>query len=447
MEIPVTAPLTTRALGVVDSYRTARRNILEIIPELALTLPMISGRTGPQRWHMLMQPAGIRHVLLEAVGDYPKSEATKSILRPAIGNSMFIAEGAEWRWQRRAAAPAFSRRNVEGLAPVMSRAAEAAAARIAAVPRGRAFDATSEMVAATLDVIADVTFGTSGAIDRDSVTASLDAYIDQAARVSVLDVIGMPDWVPRPGRRQAVRTLEDMQASADAAIARRAEEGRRDPPDLLDLLMAAEDPETGRAIDAETLRENLLTFIAAGHETTALTLAWALYLLTFDPEVQERAGEEAQAALGDRAATVEDLPALPYCRRVIEETLRLYPPGGFLSRTAKAADRIAGAEIRPGDTVMVPVYAVHRHRLLWEEPDAFRPDRFETRPDRFSYLPFSDGPRICIGASLAMQEAVIILSTILARFRFTAVRGRSPVPVMILTLRPEGGVWLTAEPR
>ena len=215
----------------------------------------------------------------------------------------------------------------------------------------------------------------------------------------------------------------------------------------MDLLLDAADPETGRAMTRDELRDNLLTFIVAGHETTALTLAWALYLCAFDPGVQDRAAAEAQAVLGDRAATEADLPALPLIQRIVNEALRLYPPAAFLSRTAQVADRLCGREVLPGDTVMLPIYALHRHHLLWDRPDAFDPDRFLTAPDRYAYLPFGAGPRICIGASFALHEAVIILSTLLARFRFHAIPGRNPQPRMILTLRPHGGVWLKVTPR
>ena len=190
-----------------------------------------------------------------------------------------------------------------------------------------------------------------------------------------------------------------MQAEADAAIARRTARGPGPVPDLLDRLLDAEDGETGRRMDAATLRENLLTFIVAGHETTALTLSWALYLCAYDPDVQDALRREATDTLGDRAAGAGDIGGLPLTRAVIEEALRLYPPGAFLSRTAQATDRLSAAVIRPGDTVMIPVWALHRHRRLWDAPDAFRPGRWleGPRPDRWQYLPFGDGPRICIG--------------------------------------------------
>lgn len=446
--LPVRADLPDRPMGLLESYRAARQNLLGIIPRRALHQPVLSGRTGPQRWHMLMDPPAIRRVLLEAVEDYPKSVATRAILAPAIGDSLFLAEGEEWRWQRRAAAPAFSARSVDALTPVMTRAAEAACARLAEKP-GRAADMVAEMTAAAFDVIADVTFSDGQGIDRARVVSALEAYVDEAARMSILDVIGVPASVPRPARAVAARRLEATKAEADAAIARRraAGSGGAGPGgagDLLDRLLAAEDPETGRRMETGTLRETLLTFIVAGHETTALTLSWALYLCAFDPAVQEAARCEARGALGGRPAGAEDVAALPLVRAVVEEALRLYPPGAFLSRTARKPDRLSAAVIHPGDTVMIPVWALHRHRRLWDAPDAFRPDRWlgPERPERWRYLPFGDGPRICIGMRFALQEATVILATLLSRFRFAAVPGRTPRPVTILTTRPEGGVWL-----
>jgi cytochrome P450 len=417
--LPVGAPLPDAPMGLFESYRAARRNLLEIIPRRALHQPVLSGRTGPQGWHMLMDPPAIRRVLLEAAEEYPKSVATRAVLQPAIGDSLFLAEGEHWRWQRRAAAPAFSARSIAALTPVMIRAAEAAADRLER-EIGRAANMVEHMTAATFDVIADVTFSDGSGMDREGVARALETYIDDAARMSILDVLGVPASVPRPARAFAARQLRQMHAETDAAIARRMSRGAGAMPDLLDRLLEAEDGETGRRMDAATLRETLLTFIVAGHETTALTLSWALYLCAFDQDMQEAVRKEI------RDTRISDgTDSLPLTRAVIEEALRLYPPGAVLSRTAKRADRLSAAAIRPGDTVMIPVWALHRHRRLWDAPDAFRPGRWleGERPDRWQYLPFGDGPRICIGMRFALQEATIILATLLSRFPSRPFRG------------------------
>lgn len=442
---PVRATLATRPLGILPSLKAARRNLLEILPYLAVKQPMVSGNTG-LRWHMVMDPGAIRHMLLERLEDYPKSKATKNLLKPAIGNSLFIAEGAEWRWQRRAAAPVFSHRNVTALAPIMSAAARDCCDRIDQ-QRPAAVNLLDEMVRTTFDVIADVTFSGEGAFDASAVHQAIDAYVAEAGKISILDMIGAPDWIPRPGRMFQGSAVNDMKSVADDAISARQKRGPRDVPDLLDLLLAGEDPETQRQMNLAELRDNLLTFIVAGHETTALSLAWASYLCAFDQDVQDRARAEIEAVCGD-VVEVEDVPKLPFVRAIIDEALRLYPPAGIISRTAQVDDLICGREVKAGDTVMIPIYALHRNEALWQDPDAFQPERFLDRSsiDRYAYLPFGDGSRICIGASFALQEAVIILATLLKRFRFKPVPGRDPHPVMILTTRPEGGVWLMAEP-
>lgn len=442
---PPRVKLVSEKWGILQSLRAARRNLIEIIPEIALHQPIVSGKMGVP-WHMVMDPEANRRILRDRLEDYPKSDVTKNILRPAIGDSMFVAEGAHWRWQRRAAAPVFSHRNVANLAPIMSNAAERSCARIDAQV-GRAADLFAEMVTSTFEVISDVTFSGDEAFDRDGIHSAIDAYIDGSAKVSLFDVLGLPTWIPRPGRMMSSGSMRQMKSMADGVIDSRKAKADGEVPDLLDLLMAGEDPETKRKMNTSELRDNLLTFIVAGHETTALTLSWALYLCAFDQDVQDRARAEAQSVLNGEVATEADLANLPYIRQIIDETLRLYPPAAFLSRTAQEPDELCGRPIAKGDTVMLPVYALHRSRLLWDDPDAFDPDRFAPgkKIDRFAYLPFGDGPRICIGMSFAVQEAVIILATILSRFKFTRVEGKDPYPTLIVTLRPEGGVWLNVE--
>jgi cytochrome P450 len=436
--LPVRPALPPEPRSLLSSWSVSQRNLLELIPERALHEPILSSDGGP-RWHMVMAPEAIRRILQTRVEDYPKSGLARSVLRPAIGDSMLVAEGESWRRQRRAAAPAFQPRHVSGLGPVMTGAAERAAARLEDQV-GRAADLLEEMVAATFEVIADTTFSGEAGVDRDSVLRALEAYGMAAGRMSFLDVLGAPEWVPRPARLRPAPEMTAMQELADATIAARRDRPAKDAPDLLDLLLRAE----GAGLQGTDVRDNLLAFIVAGHETTALTLAWAFYLLALDEAAQDRLRAEARAVLGPRAATAADVPDLPYTRRVIDEALRLYPAAGFLSRMATEHDEILGRTILPGDTVTIPVYAVHRHRALWRDPDAFDPDRFADAKaiPRYGYLPFGDGPRVCIGARFALQEAVTILATLVARFRFAAIPGKVPAPTLIITLRPEGGVWL-----
>ena len=443
--IPVKVPLVTEPWGLFRSLATARRNVLEILPEVSTRQPIVSGKTG-KRWHMVMDPDALRHILKDGLRNYPKSDVTKNILRPAIGDSLFIAEGAHWHWQRRAAAPAFSWRNISNLGPVMSLAADHVTNRLEAA-QGHVVDLFDEMTITTFEVISDVTFSGDKGFDRAAIHKAIDSYIDQTAKISLLDILGVPSWVPRPSRLMSSGALKQMKKVADQAIENRAKGAAKKIPDLLDLLLSGEDPETKRRMNTAELRDNLLTFIVAGHETTALTLAWALYLCAFDEGVQARARDEAASVLNGRTATADDLDALPYIRQIIDETLRLYPPAAMLSRTAQSPDTLCDREIRTKDTVMLPIYALHRNYLLWDNPDAFDPDRFAnlSKIDRFAYLPFGAGPRVCIGSGFAIQEAVIILATLLSRFRFKPVAGCNPKPVMILTLRPEGGVLLTAD--
>lgn len=444
-DFPARAPLANKPLGVFGTFKAARQNLLSIIPEIATRQPIVSGKVGI-RWHMLMDPDGLRRVLLERLDDYPKSNTTKSLMRPAIGHSMFLAEGAEWRWQRRAAAPVFTHRNISNLAPLMSLAAERAVQRFEGAGK-RAVDAYDEMITTTFEVISDVTFS-GGSFDRDEVHQAIEQYINEAGRVSIMDILGFPDWIPRPERVAGRRKLRDMHGLANSVIEERQNRGSEGVPDLLDLLLEGEDPETKQRMSLDQLRDNLMTFIVAGHETTALTLSWAIYLMARYPEHQKRARQEAQTVLNGRIADADDVPNLPFIRQVIDETLRLYPAAAIISRTAMAPDTLCGREVRPKDSVIIPIYALHRSNVLWDNPDAFDPSRFENPKSvkRYSYLPFGDGPRICIGASFALQEAVIILASLLSRFEFEMVAGKEPELEMIFTLRPKGGVWVTTKP-
>lgn len=445
--IPPTVEPPRTVLGILGSLRAVRRNVLSILPPISYTQPIVTGTTGPARWHMLQDAEGMRRVFLDNVANYPKSEVMIRMLRPAVGASLFTAEGADWRWQRRAIAPVFSSRNVRALAPLMTLTAERASARIGAGEGPQ--EMVREMLSATFDVICEVALSGRDQFDAETYGAAITRYFLTVGRASLLDFLELPAWVPRPGEvlgAGAVRTMHRMVARA---IATRRERGPSASEDLLDYMLRAEDPETGRRMSSTDLLHNMQFFIVAGHETTALALSWALMMLAHDPQTQERARKEAQTALQGRAAGADDLAAMPFIEQILQETMRLYPPVGLLARNVLAPDRIHDRDIRPNDTVFLNIYALHRHRMWWNAPDTFDPDNFApdrvAARDKYLHLPFGAGPRICVGANFAMMQAQIILATLLARFRFEPA-GPLPEPVMHMTLRPEPGVLLRACP-
>ncbi len=445
--VPPTVPPPPRPLNIFQTVRAARRNVLELIPGIAYTQPMVSGRLGA-RWHMVQDPAALRRIFADNIDNYPKAEIMIRMLRPAVGDSLFTSEGEAWRSQRRAVAPVFTQRNVAALAPLMTATAERAAGRLAGC--GGTAEMVREMLSATFDVICEVALSGREHFDAEVYGAAITRYFETAGRASVLDFLQMPDWMPRPGAllgRGAVRTMHGMVARAIEARRREASGGA---DDLLDHMLNAVDPETGRGMTPTDLLHNMQFFIVAGHETTALALSWSLLLLALHPDVQARARAEAKVVLGTSAAGAEHLAAMPCVRRVIEEAMRLYPPVGMLARTARGPDTLCGREVHAGDVVFLPIYALHRHRLWWERPDEFDPDRFtpeaEAARDRFLYLPFGAGPRVCVGANFAMMQAHIILATLVSRFAFAPGPGPLPTPTMSMTVRPDPGVRLAVRP-
>ena len=235
-----------------------------------------------------------------------------------------------------------------------------------------------------------------------------------------------------------------------AITARHGENTNTGIDNLLDHMLSAEDPETGRRMGPIDLLHNMQFFIVAGHETTALALSWSLLLLAWDQDAQTRAGEQARAVLGDAPAGAEHLDRTPYAKQVVEEAMRLYPPVGLLARGVRRSDTLCGREVLPEDTLFMPIYALHRHKMWWERPDEFDPDNFSAAAvrarDRFLYMPFGAGPRICVGANFAMMQAQIILATLLARFRFEPGANVAPRPTMLMTVRPDRGVRLVVTP-
>ena len=444
--IPVSAPVHRRRLSRLETAFIARRNVLEIIPSFAYRQPIVSGDILV-RWHMLADPAGMKRVMLDNLANYPKSEIMRRMLRPAIGESLFNADGADWKWQRQAVAPVFTHRNVVALAPAMTATAERAAARLAQ-SGGRA-ELVKEMLTATFDVICDVALSGREHFDSETFAKAITQYFQTAGRASLLDFLGFPEWFPRPGELLAGSSVRTMHSMVAAAIDARRKHATGRADDLLDHMLGAQDPETGQRMSPEDLIYNMQFFIVAGHETTALALAWALYLLANAPEHQDKARAQVCAQLGGRAATAEDLPAMPFIQQVLEESMRLYPPVGLLARNVLKDDELCGRQMRPNDILFLPIWALHRHELLWDKPELFDPNRFDPqsgpRRDKYQYLPFGAGPRVCVGANFAMMQAGIILATLVQRFRF-APSQPAPHPVMTMTVRPEPGVFLQIQP-
>ena len=442
---PPTVSPPGKVLGVLGSVREVRRNVLSIIPSIAFQQPIVTGTTGPARWHMVQGPEGMRHVFLDNVDNYPKSEVMIRMLRSAVGASLFTSEGADWRWQRRAIAPVFAARNVDTLAPMMTATAERACARLEKA--GGSAELVTEMLSATFDVICDVALSGREHFDADVYGAAITKYFLTVGRASLLDFLELPPWVPRPGEilgRGAVRTMHRMVANA-IEDRRKQEGGQGRGEDLLDYMLAAQDPKTKRKMDRQDLLHNMQFFIVAGHETTALALSWALLMLAHSPELQRRASAEAQAALGHRPAEAHDLARMPMVEPILNESMRLYPPVGMLARNVHQFDRIYDRDINPKETVFLNIYSLHRHELYWDNPDAFDPTRFLSEQNvnqkKYLHLPFGAGPRVCVGANFAMIQAQIILATLLARFEFLP-DGPEPEPVMLMTIRPEPGVQL-----
>jgi cytochrome P450 len=390
----------------------------------------------------LCEPDAIRTVLVERAASFSKGPLWMRLLKPLLGEGLLTAEGAHWRWQRHAAAPAFQPRQVLQCSNAIGAAAERAVERWRRQATGEARDMAGEFVSITFEVILDTMFGGRDGYDVDAMSAAFGRYVAELGKPTLLDLAGAPRWLKRftaPGANDAV---EYLRAEVDKTIARR----RREPPrgDLIDALLNARDPETGRAMTDAELRDNLLTFLAGGHETTALALSWAIFLLSQHPESQHRIYREVVSAAGVGAITAAHAGELQFTKQVIQEAMRLYPPLPALSRVCRQDCVLAGRPTRRGEIVVIPTYALHRHRLYWDNPDCYDPDRFGPGSPlgarRYIYMPFGGGPRVCIGASFAMLEATIILATLVRAAKFEAIEAAPVRPLLRIALRPEHGL-------
>jgi cytochrome P450 len=445
---PAPAPRRT-APDLFDFLAALRANPLTTWTEDHFEHPILAGEGALGRVTVVHDPAAIRHVLVDNAANYRKDDLQRRVLAPGLGNGLLTAESDEWRLQRRTLAPLFSPRRVAEFLPPMIEAAERLVRRWRRRSDGRTLDVALEMTRVTLDVLERTIFTSGLKRDPDALGRAITRYFEALGPLDPLDIFGMPDWLPRIGRIRARPALRFFEEVVGELI-----EGRRDllargdpaPSDILTLLLQAADPETGRGLSDLEVRANIVTFIGAGHETTANALSWSIYLLSQDDSARERVEAEVDAVIGGSRLAPEMLPRLVFSRAVVEEALRLYPPVPYMSRAALAQDRIGNLKIPRNSIVTIAPYVLHRHRRLWHEPCAFMPDRFLPGPgaregiDRFAYLPFGAGPRVCIGSAFALQEAVVVLASVVKAGRFELARGHDVMPIHRVTLRPSGGL-------
>lgn len=423
-----------------------RRNPLEIWSRAHFELPILMGNSILGQRAVVNDPQAVRRIFLDNASNYRKDALQLRILRPGLGEGMLTAEGENWRVQRRALAPLFSPRQVASFAPAMHRVAMQLVVRLAQNPPSRIVDVSEVFGRVALEILEETLFSQGLGRDASEFQQAVTRYFDTIGRIDPLDLLGAPDFIPRLGRARGRATLAFFAMAVDAIIAARKAllaSGAAPPNDLLSLLLRAQDPETGRAISDDDVRANIVTFIGAGHETTANALTWTIYLLSQAPFWRQRVEAEIAEHFDPKAGD-QPLDNLPITKAALEEALRLYPPAAILSREAINLDRLAGRDIPAGTVVTVSPYLLHRHRLLWSDPNAFDPDRFlgarRDAIDRYAYIPFGAGPRVCIGMSFALQEALIVLAHLLSNYRFELAPGHRVEPVQRVTLRPRFGM-------
>jgi cytochrome P450 len=395
-------------------------------------------------------PALIEKVLLQAADRFPKTELEKRVFESSLGDGILTSQGASWRWQRRTAAPLFRPVDLASLVPAMSAAAGAQLARWAASPAGTVQAIDRDMTETTFHVISATMFAGSADAEAAQILRAADKALSTISWDIAAAMMRFPGWLWYPGKYGRRRAGAQLRAAVAAILARRRAAGL-EGDDLLARLARALDPETGAPMSEKQLIDNLVTFLAAGHETTAKALTWALYLLARAPEWQTRVRDEVLLVAGRGPVGAEHLDKLIVTRAVLEETMRLYPPAPVMTRQAASTMALGGKTVPEGASIIIPIFAVHRHRRLWDDPDRFDPDRFtpERRAGlpRTQFMPFGFGPRTCIGASFAMMEGVAILATLVRGAQLVWDGRHMPEPLSRVTLRPKGGMPLRVRPR
>lgn len=416
-----------------------------------------------QHVYMVNEPAWVRHVLVDERANYPKHRLLDEALRPLLGASLITTDGALWERQRRMMNPAFEQARLTVAFPLMLQAAQALIGRLDRLSDGAGHDLDIDMTHVTGDIIFRTIL--SEPMEGEQARRIFSAFAEfqqLAPRLSLPLIYGLgwlrpvlvPFWQVRRSRRAAAEIrglLSELirprfERQRERPAAGRAPGAVDAPRDILESMLEAVDEASGAPMSFDEVLDQVAVLFLAGHETSASALAWALHLLANAPSVQARVQAEVDCVLGGRPPQAADLRELPLVRQVFRETLRLFPPVGFLTREAIAADRMRDKAIPPGAAVVISPWLIHRHRELWSHPDAFDPDRFDDAAGRESarsaYLPFGSGPRACIGAAFALQEATLVLAMLAQRYRFEPVPGQSPAPVGRITIRSATGVRL-----
>lgn len=400
---------------------------------------------GPFRMYLINHPELIRQVLVEDAPKYYKTRLTKALLKPSLGDGLLISDGERWRRQRKLIQPAFHAGRIAAYAATMTECAERA---VAEWRPGEARRTDHDMMELTLDIVIKTLFGEQlTPQERDDVGRSVDIGQKHVGE-SFKTIFRMPDWAPTRANRENRWALDAINTIIARFIARFRETGQ-DRGDLLSMMLASTDDGGGMS-DAQA-RDEAFTLIVAGHETTANTLTWTWYLLSQHAEAETALHAELDRVLDGRTPTVADLPALPYTDAVIKETLRLYPAAYVTSREPQEDVRVGAFEVPRGRTILISPYVTHHDARWFDEPDAFRPERWlgdlEKRLPRFAYYPFGGGPRVCIGNAFALMEARLLLAALARRWRLTVAPGHRVELDPLVTLRPKHGMRMVAQPR
>jgi cytochrome P450 len=432
-------------LPVVGSLRAFQKDPLQFLLNLRRDYgDVVRFRMGPRLAHLVSRPEWVRYVLATHHANYDKSVLYRR-LEPTLGKGLLTSNGAFWQRQRRLAEPAFHLEQVGGFVTTMVEATAAMLARWEPyAAHGRSFDVAPELSRLAMTIATRTLFGADVDAEAGGVTRALTIVMRHAIG-QILALWPVPESWPTPGNRRARRAIAVLDAVVYEMIAARRRAGEPSN-DLLSMLVYARDPETGEAMTDRQLRDEAMTLFLAGHETTANALAWTVYLLGQHPAAARRLQAEVDEVLAGRPPTLADLPRLSYTLMVLQEAMRLYPPGWVISRMPRQDDVIGGYHIPAGSTVVVSQYVVHRHPDYWDDPTRFAPERFVARGAP-AYFPFAAGPRVCIGNNFALLEARLALAMLAQRYEVALAPGHPVEPEALVTLRPHPGVWVTLQSR